>query len=123
MICSRPGTAIQNRKSELKLVCSWPRPGTAVKNRNEKIINMLMAGNCRSKQKRKINVHGRELAVFQNRKTKINIFMAGNCRSIKKERKKPKTTVSRQKSQVSFLFFFLERQFPAMNTLILVFLF
>ena len=34
-----------------------------------------------------------------------------------------KTIVSRQKSQVSFLFiyFFFERQFPAMNLLILLF--
>ena len=53
-------------------------------------INMFTAGNCHSKQKRK-----------------ISMFMAGNCRSKKKwkERKKPviKTTVSRKKSQVSFL--------------------
>ena len=38
--------------------------------------------------------------------------MAGNCRSIKKERKKRKTTVSRQKSQVSFLFFFFWTAVP-----------
>ena len=35
-------------KAEVKLICS--RPGTAIQNRKSK-INMFMAGNCRSKKK------------------------------------------------------------------------
>ena len=44
LICSRPGTAIQNKK-KVKLICSWPR--TTIQNRKSK-INMFMARNCRS---------------------------------------------------------------------------
>ena len=40
LICSPPGTAIQNNKKE-KVICSWP--GTAVQNRKSK-SNMFMAG-------------------------------------------------------------------------------
>ena len=47
LICSRPGTAIQNRKS--KIIMFW-RPGTAIQNKKSKII-MFTAGNCRSKKK------------------------------------------------------------------------
>ena len=68
-------------KAEVKLICSRPR--TAIQNRKRK-ISMLIAGNCHSKQKR----------------PEINMFMAGNFRS-----KKKKTTVSRQKSQVSLFLF------------------
>ena len=34
-----------SKKKKVKLICSWP--GTAVQNRKSK-INMFMAGNCRS---------------------------------------------------------------------------
>ena len=39
LICSRPGTAIQNKK-KVKLICSWPR--TTIQNRKGK-INTFMA--------------------------------------------------------------------------------
>ena len=44
LICSRPGTAIQNRKSKIIMF-------TAIKNRKSK-TSMFMAGNCHSKQKK-----------------------------------------------------------------------
>ena len=43
-----PVTAIQTEK--VKLLCSWPV--TAIQNRKTK-INMFMAGNCRSKKKKR----------------------------------------------------------------------
>ena len=81
-------------KEEVKLICS--RPGTAIQNRKSK-ISMLIAGNCPSKQK------------------KPELICSWPGTSV------PKTQTLAK--SLRFLFFFFERQFPAMNILILLFLF
>ena len=39
----------KQKKKKVKLMCSWP--GTAIQNNEKSKINMFIAGNCHSKQK------------------------------------------------------------------------
>ena len=71
---------IKWKKSKIKLICSWP--GTAIQNRKRK-NNMFEAENCYSKQKKVKLICSWPGTAIQNRKRKINMFMAGNCRSKK----------------------------------------
>ena len=47
MLTARNCHSKQNKK--VKLMCSWP--GTAIQNNEKSKINMFIAGNCHSKQK------------------------------------------------------------------------
>ena len=80
---------IKWKKSKIKLICSWP--GTAIQNRKRK-NNMFEAENCYSKQKKVKLICSWPGTAIQNRKRKINMFMAGNCRS----KTKPETFGGRQ---------------------------
>ena len=62
LICSRPGTAIQNRKSKISMLIA----GNCCSKQKKPEINMFMAGNFRSKKKK---------TTVSRQKSQVSLFL------------------------------------------------